>query len=84
VFVGKRSIKETLEYTHTEESEEMKHNRVQTLILGNNSKNAVAENRTSEQQDKPGQLMIVERKKTFLVARWIPVTIPRGIVRALP
>lgn len=62
--MGKRSIKETLEYTHMEESEEMKHNGAQTLISGNHSKDAMAaaETRASEQQDNPGQIMVVERK----------------------
>lgn len=69
-----------------EESEEMKHDGAQTLISGNHSKDAaaVAETHASEHQDNPGQFMIVERKKLFLVALRIALTIPRGIVMALP
>lgn len=53
-----------------EESEEMKHNRVQTLISGNHSKDvaAVAEACASEQHNNLGQFMTAERKKTFLTA----------------
>lgn len=69
-----------------EESEEMKHNGEQMLISGNHSKDAVAvaETRASEQQDNPIQFMIVDRKKMFLRALQIPLTIPRGIIMALP
>lgn len=42
MFVGKRSIKEILEYIHMEESEKMKHGRAQTLILGNYMEDAGA------------------------------------------
>lgn len=42
----------------------MKHNGAQTLISGNHSKDAMAaaETPASEQQDNPGQIMVVERK----------------------
>lgn len=69
-----------------EESEEMKHDGAQTLILGNHSKDAAAvvETHASEHHDNLGRFMIVERKKLFLMALRIALTIPRGIVMALP
>lgn len=50
MFVGKRSIKETLEYIHREESEKMKHGAAQAFSWGNQSQAAGPPRRPARQR----------------------------------